>query len=122
MTGKAVTLSPMACSWRLDIAPRSTIRGDSGREPIGRTATTPRQWKRGEHFRQCLLYLDLNMVRAGVVTRPEQWPDCGYVEIQYPKARRWIMDEEQLMGLTGASSRAGLQQLCRQQVEAALEQ
>ena len=76
----------------------------------------------GEHFRQCLLYLDLNMVRAGVVTHPEQWPDCGYVEIQYPKARRRIIDEEQLMGLTGASSRLALQQLCRQQVEAALEQ
>ena len=31
----------------------------------------------GEHLRQCLLYLDLNMVRAGVVAHPEQWPDCG---------------------------------------------
>jgi putative transposase len=76
----------------------------------------------GEHLRQCLLYLDLNMVRAGVVTHPKQWPDCGYVEIQYPKARRRIIDEEQLLGLTGASSRGALQQLCRQQLEGALEQ
>ena len=72
-------------------------------------------------MRPCLEYIDLNMVRTGGVTRPEQWPDCGYVEIQYPKARRRIIDEEHLMGLTGASSRAMLQQLCRQQVEAALE-
>ena len=56
-----------------------------------------------------------------MVTRPEQRPDCGYAEIQYPKARRRIIDEEPLLGLTGASSRAALQLLCRQQVEAALE-
>ena len=67
-------------------------------------------------------YIDLNRVPAGVVTRPEQRPDCGYAEIQYPKARRRIIDEEPLLGLTGASSRAALQLLCRQQVEAALEQ
>jgi REP-associated tyrosine transposase len=75
----------------------------------------------GEHLRQCLVYLDLNMVRTGVVTHPEQWQDCGYVEIQCPKARRRIIDEEQLMSLTGVGSRSVLQQLCRLQVEAALE-
>lgn len=58
----------------------------------------------GEHLRQCLLYIDLKMVRAGVVTYPEQWPDCGYVEIQHRSARWRNIDEEQLRGLVGASS------------------
>jgi putative transposase len=75
----------------------------------------------GEHFRQCLLYVDLNMVRAGAVAHPEQWRECGYAEIQHPKARWRIIDDEQLMALVGVSSRTALQQLCREQVEAALE-
>jgi len=61
------------------------------------------------------------MVRAGVVTYPEQWSECGYVEIQHPKARWRIIDEEQLIRLVGVSSRAALQQLCREQVETAME-
>ena len=65
------------------------------------------------------MYIDLNMVRAGAVAHPEQWLECGYAEIQHSKARWRIIDEEQLMGFTGASSRAVLQQLCRLQVEVA---
>ena len=58
----------------------------------------------GEPLRQCLAYIDLNMVRAGAVAHPEQWLDCGYVEIQHPKTRWRIIDEEQLKGLAGESS------------------
>ena len=28
----------------------------------------------GRHLIQCLVYIDLNMVRAGVVSHPEEWP------------------------------------------------
>jgi putative transposase len=28
-----------------------------------------------------MVYIDLNMVRAGVVDHPSEWPDCGYHEI-----------------------------------------
>jgi putative transposase len=58
----------------------------------------------GEHLRQCLAYIDLNMVRAGVVKHPEQWPDYGYVEIQHPKARYRIIDDEQLGRLVELNS------------------
>ena len=44
----------------------------------------------GEHLKQCLVYIDLNMVR-GVVAHPEQWRDCGYVEIQHPRTRGRII-------------------------------
>ena len=39
----------------------------------------------GRHLAQCLVYIDLNMVRAGVVKHHSQWPFGGYNEIQKPK-------------------------------------
>ena len=36
----------------------------------------------GDHLLRCLVYIDLNMVRAGIVSHPSQWPFCGYNEIQ----------------------------------------
>ena len=38
----------------------------------------------GEHLLRCLVYVDLNMVRCGVVSHPGQWPHGGYNEIQCP--------------------------------------
>jgi len=38
----------------------------------------------GDHFVRCLTYIDLNMVRAGAVDHPSEWPDCGYHEIEIP--------------------------------------
>ena len=37
-----------------------------------------------EHLHHCLVYSDLNMVRAGVVNHPETWKDSGFFEIQNP--------------------------------------
>ena len=51
----------------------------------------------GPFHSSCLAYMDLNMVRAGVVAHSEEWPECGYVEIQHPKARYGIIDYECLM-------------------------
>jgi len=33
------------------------------------------------HLIKCMVYIDMNMVRAGVVNHPRQWPYCGYQEI-----------------------------------------
>ena len=41
----------------------------------------------GEHLWRCLVYVDLNMVRAGVVDHPSKWKWSGYHEIQKPKIR-----------------------------------
>ncbi|MCK5255634.1 MAG: hypothetical protein KAQ81_06395, partial [Deltaproteobacteria bacterium] len=35
----------------------------------------------GSHLIKCLVYIDLNMVRAGVVQHPSEWPFSGYNEI-----------------------------------------
>ena len=41
----------------------------------------------GQHLIQCMVYIDLNMVRTGVVTHPSEWPFSGYNEIQNPRQR-----------------------------------
>ena len=32
----------------------------------------------GEHLARCLIYVDLNMVRAAVIDHPSQWSFSGY--------------------------------------------
>lgn len=41
----------------------------------------------GEHLARCVAYIDLNMVRAGVVAHPSQWEVGGYHEIQRARKR-----------------------------------
>jgi putative transposase len=56
-----------------------------------------------EHLARCFTYIDLNMVRAGVVAHPRQWPHGGYHEIQQPSARYRIIDRAALCGLLGTT-------------------
>jgi putative transposase len=58
----------------------------------------------GEHLFQCLVYIDLNMVRAGVVGHPSEWPFCGYNEIQQPRSKTILIDYERLRKLLGFDS------------------
>ncbi len=67
----------------------------------------------GEHLIQCLVYMDLNMLRAGVVGHPEQWPFAGYREIQNPKQRYGIISYERLIELLGMKDLAGVQESCK---------
>jgi len=39
------------------------------------------------HLHRCLVYIDLNMVRAGAVRHPSEWDQGGYGEIQNPPER-----------------------------------
>src|SRR5690606_31165774 len=50
----------------------------------------------GEHLWNCLTYVDLNMVRAGVVSHPRDWPHSGFHEILRPRQRYRIIDREAL--------------------------
>ncbi len=38
----------------------------------------------GDYLIRSLVYIDLNMVRNGVVAHPSAWPHSGYNEIQQP--------------------------------------
>lgn len=62
------------------------------------------------HFIKCLVYIDMNMVRAGVVTHPSSWPQGGYQEIHQPRNRYCIINFDSLMELTGCKDIQTLQQ------------
>jgi putative transposase len=53
----------------------------------------------GEHLRRCMTYIDMNMVRAGVVDHPGEWAWGGYREIQNPPTRYGRIDRLLLGGL-----------------------
>jgi putative transposase len=55
----------------------------------------------GEHLARCLVYIDLNMVRAGVVEHPAQWESGGYHEIQQERARYRVVDRAALAAAVG---------------------
>ncbi len=55
----------------------------------------------GRHLFQCLVYIDLNMVRAGVVEHPSEWPFSGYNEIQEPRRKCKLIAYDQLRDLLG---------------------
>ena len=62
-----------------------------------------------EHLFSCLVYIDLNMVRAGVVGHPLEWMHGGYRELQSPPQRYRIMEISALMKLCGVENFQELQ-------------
>lgn len=62
----------------------------------------------GAHLARCLTYIDLNMVRAGVVAHPRDWPHGGYHEIREQRLRKRIIDRVALAELLELSSVADL--------------
>jgi len=58
----------------------------------------------GEHLFKCLVYIDLNMVRTGVVQHPSEWPFGGYNEIQEPKRKNILINYKRLTELLGFDS------------------
>jgi len=76
--------------------------------------------EKNSHLNSCLIYIDLNMVRAGVVDRPEKWPFCGYNEIQHPPKRYRIVDMDSLVKLMGCKNLSDLQATYKRWVQSAL--
>ena len=58
----------------------------------------------GEHLYRCIVYIDLNMVRAGIVDHPSEWLFCGYNEIQNPKRKNVLINYDKLMELVGVEN------------------
>jgi hypothetical protein len=73
-----------------------------------------------EHLIQCLVYIDLNMVRAGVVSHPSEWNESGFKEIQEPRQRYSLIDHRCLMNLLRLPSMDMLQSSHRSWVEESL--
>ncbi len=74
----------------------------------------------GEHLHRCLVYIDLNMVRAGVVAHPAEWEHGGYREIQNPPARYALIELLETSTLCGFSKFGDFQRAHRQWVAQAL--
>lgn len=98
-----------------DVIPRSMqlIAGRTGQEFNRRKNRNGAFWEDryhataiedGDHFFRCCAYIDLNMVRAGVVDHPSQWPCSGYNEIQKPRKKNILIDYEKFMKLLGTDN------------------
>ena len=57
----------------------------------------------GNHFWNCMHYIDLNMVRAGVVDHPCYWRWGGYQEISARRQRYQIVELPELLRLAGVN-------------------
>jgi REP element-mobilizing transposase RayT len=74
----------------------------------------------GEHLHRCLVYIDLNMIRAGAVRHPAEWAHGGYNEIQDPPQRYALIDLAELSTSCGFESVAEFQRTHRHWVAHAL--
>lgn len=75
----------------------------------------------GQHLIRCLRYVDLNMVRAGVVEHPSQWRWCGYDELVGQRERYRLLDFDRLLESLGVSSLAEYRLIQEQGIEEAIQ-
>ncbi len=117
---------------KVNIIPKSIqlIAGRTAREYNQRKNRTGAFWqdryhatavKTGNHLIRCLAYIDLNMVRAGVVRHPCEWKFGGYNEIQNPKQRYSLIDRQKLTALLGIKDSNQLADYHRNWVEEILK-
>jgi putative transposase len=91
---------------------QGTFAGDCNRR-VGREGAFwrgryhPTLVESGRHLSRCLFYLDLNMVRAGVVTHPRDWRFGGYQELSGRRQRYRIIDRERLLMCLGMEDADG---------------
>ena len=115
-----------------NVIPKSIqlIAGRTGREYNIRKSRKGAFWedryhatavKTDDHLIRCLAYIDLNMVRAGVVQHPSEWGFGGYTEIENPKQRYTIINRRELANLLGIKNDLQLMESHRQWVEEILK-
>ena len=115
-----------------DVIPESIklIAGRTGQEFNQRKARKGAYWEdryhataveNGDHLLQCIVYIDMNMVRAGVVSHPADWPFSGYSEIQNPKRKNVLINYTRLRELLGSDTYDRVQSAHRKWVESCLE-
>ena len=71
----------------------------------------------GRYLMECLLYIELNMVRCGIVNHPREWRWVGYHELLGHRKRNRLLDLERLCWRLRAPSMDEL----RPQIEEAIE-
>lgn len=76
----------------------------------------------GQYLWNCMQYVDLNMVRAGVVKNPAEWAWCGYREFIGLRERYRILDIETLLAMLGYREIAKARTWYREELEKKLDQ
>lgn len=74
------------------------------------------------YLARCMAYIDLNMVRAGVVSHPADWPESGYVELMGGRKRYRIIDMARLVALFGVTNPTTFRQTYSAYVEQVLRE
>ena len=98
-----------------DTIPKSMqmVAGQTGQEYNRRKKRQGAYWEdryhataieSGMHLFKCIKYIDMNMVRTGVVSHPSEWAWSGYNEIQNQKQRYAIINYKRLSELLGIGS------------------
>ena len=98
-----------------DCIPRSIqlVAGRTGQEFNHRKKRKGAYWEdryhatavaKADYLAQCMDYIDMNMVRTGVVHHPSEWPFCGYYEIMSGKQRYRLINNEKLAQVLGVAS------------------
>lgn len=72
------------------------------------------------HLVRCMTYIDLNMVRAGVVQHPSEWEAGGYAELFSARRRYGLIDRCALMKLLNIASEEQLKTERKSWVDEAL--
>jgi putative transposase len=89
---------------------RKKAAGESGQDYNRRKGRSGGFWEgrfhstmvgSGSYLFECLKYIELNMVRCGVVKHPSQWPWCGYSELMGLRKRYRLLDLDRLLNLLG---------------------
>jgi putative transposase len=55
----------------------------------------------GQYLWNCMKYIDLNMVRAGVVGHPQEWRWCGFSELTRLRQRYRMLDQAEVLRMHG---------------------
>jgi putative transposase len=63
----------------------------------------------GMYLARCMRYIDLNMIRAGVVDDPRAWKWTGYAELMGEKKRNRLIDFSEVLRRSGHSQRESFQ-------------
>ena len=74
----------------------------------------------GTHLNRCMLYIDFNMIRAGVVKHPQDWSFCGYGEIVVSKQRYRLIDKQKLLELLNLNEKDQLRKMYSEWIESSL--
>jgi putative transposase len=73
------------------------------------------------HLFECMVYIDLNMVRAGVVSHPSEWRFGGFHELMNCRQRYRLIDINKLSDLMGEHNIETMRVAYCRMVNAALE-